>query len=178
MVWEETILKTVCTKITDGEHGSVTRVEKGHPFLNAKHILKNGLIDWASVSFIDDEVYDKLRRRCNPEENDILMTTTGTIGNIAIVTSSESFSMDRGITLLKIDHEQTDSTFVACLLRFDGIQALMQANVHASAIGHLFLNKVEQIPIILPPLKLQQQFSTFVAEVDKSKLFSELEVAA
>ena len=178
MGWEETTLKTVCTKITDGEHGSVPRVEKGHPFLNAKHVLKNGSIDWASVSFIDDEVHDKLCRRCNPEENDILMTTTGTIGNIAIVTNSEPFSMDRGITLLKIDREQMDSRFIACLLRFDGIQALMQANVHASAIGHLFLNKVEQIPIILPSLVLQQQFAAFVAEVDKSKHFSELEVAA
>ena len=170
MRWKGTILRTVCSKITDGEHGSVPRVEIGHPFLNAKHVLKNGLIDWASVSFTDDEVHEKLCRRCSPEKNDILMTTTGTIGNIAIVPDMESFSMDRGITLLKLDYELVDSVFIACMLRFDGIQALMQSNVHASAIGHLFLNKVEQIPIILPPLDMQRQFSNFVAQVDKSKV--------
>ena len=169
MRWRETILRTVCSKITDGEHGSVPRVEIGHPFLNAKHVLKNGLIDWASVSFTDDEVHEKLCRRCSPEKNDILMTTTGTIGNIAIVPDMESFSMDRGITLLKLDYELVDSVFIACMLRFDGIQALMQSNVHASAIGHLFLNKVEQIPIILPPLDMQRQFADFVRQVDKSK---------
>ena len=170
MRWKGTILRTVCSKITDGEHGSVPRVEIGHPFLNAKHVLKNGLIDWASVSFTDDEVHEKLCRRCSPEKNDILMTTTGTIGNIAIVPDMESFSMDRGITLLKLDYELVDSVFIACMLRFDGIQALMQSNVHASAIGHLFLNKVEQIPIILPPLDMQRQFADFVAQVDKSKV--------
>ena len=170
MRWKGTILRTVCSKITDGEHGSVPRVEIGHPFLNAKHVLKNGLIDWASVSFTDDEVHEKLCRRCSPEKNDILMTTTGTIGNIAIVPDMESFSMDRGITLLKLDYELVDSVFIACMLRFDGIQALMQSNVHASAIGHLFLNKVEQIPIILPPLDMQRQFADFVRQVDKSKV--------
>ena len=176
--WIQTALKAVCCKITDGEHGSVPRVEQGYPFLNAKHILRDGTIDWKDVSCISRDVYEKLYKRCKPEKNDILMTTTGTIGNVAIVSTFKPFSMDRGITLLKTNSEQVNSQFIAYLLRFEGMQAIMSANVHASAIGHLFLNKVEQLPVILPPLKLQQQFAAFVAEVDKSKHFSELEVAA
>lgn len=168
--WIQTALKAVCCKITDGEHGSVPRVEQGYPFLNAKHILRDGTIDWKDVSCISRDVYEKLYKRCKPEKNDILMTTTGTIGNVAIVSTFKPFSMDRGITLLKTNSEQVNSQFIAYLLRFEGMQAIMSANVHASAIGHLFLNKVEQLPVILPPLKLQQQFAAFVAEVDKSKL--------
>ena len=38
--------------------------------------------------------------------------------------------------------------------------------------------QVEGFTLPLPPLELQQQFAAFVAQVDKSKHFSELEVAA
>ena len=36
--------------------------------------------------------------------------------------------------------------------------------------------KDELIPV--PPIELQEQFATFVEQVDKSKLYSEMEVAA
>ena len=167
--WDKVVLKDVCHKITDGEHGSVPRVLQGHPFLNAKHIKKDGSIDWMTVSFVADEVHDKIYKRCNPETDDILMTTTGSIGNIAIVPRICPFSMDRGITLLKINHEKINARYISTLLRFNGLQSIMQANIHASAIGHLFLNQVECLPIILPPLALQNQFAAFVERVDQQK---------
>lgn len=97
------------------------------------------------------------------------MTTTGTIGNVAITPETEAFSMDRGITLLKIDRSIVNSAFVTWLLRFEAMQSIMKANIHASAIGHLFLNKVEQLPVIVPPLMQQDNFAAFCDQVGKSK---------
>ena len=167
--WDQVNMKAVCTKITDGEHGSVPRETTGHPFLNAKHIKQDGSIDWDSITFISDEVHQKIYKRCNPEPGDILMTTTGTIGNVAITPETEAFSMDRGITLLKIDRSLVNSAFITWLLRFEAMQSIMKANIHASAIGHLFLNKVEQLPVIVPPLMQQNDFAFFCDQVDKSK---------
>lgn len=162
-------MKAVCLKITDGEHGSVPRTLNGHPFLNAKHVKSDGTIDWKNVTYTSSEVHEKIYKRCNPQAKDILMTTTGTIGNIAIVPEIEPFSMDRGITLLKLNLQKVNPIFVAWLLRFDSMQNIMKANVHASAIGHLFLNKVEKLPVILVDIELQNQFADFVASIDKSK---------
>ena len=167
--WKLTNMKAVCLKITDGEHGSVPRTLNGHPFLNAKHIKPDGWIDWKNVTYTSSEVHEKIYKRCNPQVNDILMTTTGTIGNIAIVPEREPFSMDRGITLLKLNSQKVNPIFIAWLLRFDSMQNIMKANVHASAIGHLFLNKVEKLPVILVDIELQNQFADFVASIDKSK---------
>ena len=169
--WGYDVMKSVCTKITDGEHGSVKRAEKGHPFLNAKHVKPSGDIDWDTVTYTSDEVHDFIYKRCNPEGNDILMTTTGTIGNVAVVPiDREQFTMDRGITLLKLDNTKVKPSYVAWLLRHSAIQDIMKSNVHASAIGHLFLNKVEQIPVMMPDINVQEEFSSFVKQVDKSKL--------
>ena len=167
--WKLTNMKAVCLKITDGEHGSVPRTLNGHPFLNAKHVKSDGTIDWKNVTYTSSEVHEKIYKRCNPQAKDILMTTTGTIGNIAIVPEIEPFSMDRGITLLKLNLQKVNPIFVAWLLRFDSMQNIMKANVHASAIGHLFLNKVEKLPVILVDIELQNQFADFVASIDKSK---------
>lgn len=41
--------------------------------------------------------------------------------------------------------------------------------VTGSAQPKLNQKRLNDIPIILPPLNLQQQFAAFVAEVDKSK---------
>lgn len=168
--WLEDDMKGICTKITDGEHGSVARSDSGHAFLNAKHIKKDGTIDWKTVTYTNDEIHNKIYARCNPELGDILLTTTGTIGNVAIVPDVAPFSMDRGITLLKLRSDKVKNTFVTTLLGSKGIQDVMSSNVHASAIGHLFLNKVMKIPVIVPPLELQERFSAFVAQTDKSKL--------
>ena len=163
-------LSEICEKITDGEHGSVARVPSGHPFLNAKHVLKNGQIDWDTITYIGNEDHQRIYKRCNPEEGDILLTTTGTIGNVAIMPKSEEVSMDRGITLLKIDRQRVTSEFVAELLKQPSIQTEMGVNVHASAIGHLFMNKVKKLPAILPSMERQIKFTAFVRQVDKSKL--------
>ena len=163
-------LEEICEKITDGEHGSVTRISEGHPFLNAKHILKNGQIDWNTITFIGDDDHKRIYKRCNPEEGDILLTTTGTIGNVAIMPVYEEVSMDRGITLLKIDHKKVTSEFVAELLKQPSVQAEMGVNVHASAIGHLFMNKVKKLPAIIPSMDKQIEFTDFVKQVDKSKV--------
>lgn len=165
-------LVELCEKITDGEHGSVTRITNGHPFLNTKHILKNGNIDWNTVTFIGDADHQRIYKRCNPEKGDILLTTTGTIGNVAILPEYEEVSIDRGITLLKINHKKVTSEFMAEMLKQESIQMQMGANVHASAIGHLFMNKVKKLSVILPAMEKQMEFTRFVQQVDKSKVIA------
>ena len=117
-----------------------------------------------------DTDHQKIYKRCNPEKGDILLTTTGTIGNVAILPECEEVSMDRGITLLKIDRTKVTSEFVAEMLRQESIQMQMGANVHASAIGPLFMNKVKKLPVILPNIERQIEFTKFVKQVDKLKL--------
>ena len=46
----------------------------------------------------------------------------------------------------------------------------MTANVNVSAIGYLFHNKDEQLPAIIPPIEKQEECTSFVAHVDKSKM--------
>lgn len=168
--WKTTTFDDVSVKITDGEHATVPRVEDGYIFLNARNVLKAGKIDLTGVTYISEENHNRIYKRCNPEPGDILLTTTGTIGNVAIVPEMDAFSMDRGITLIKQDRSVINSVFFAVAIQMDSMQMHMKNGIHASAIGHLFMNKVKALPIFVPPLDLQNQFADFVALTDKSKL--------
>ena len=159
-------LKDLCTKITDGEHGSVPRIETGHIFLSAKNILSSGVIDQRNISFIDDDWYNKIYRRCGPQKNDILMTTTGTIGNVAIVVSDPKFVFDRGITLLR-PRESVSPVFLANLLRTESVQAQMQEGKHGSALKHFFINQVERLSVFLPNEAKQKSFAKAVTQINK-----------
>lgn len=57
---------------------------------------------------------------------------------------------------------------------------LIDISAWVTGIDQKKLNRenLDSIPVALPPVDIQEQFAAFVAEVDKSKHFSELEVAA
>ena len=86
----------------------------------------------------------------------------------------DAFSMDRGITLIKQDRSIINGTFFSVAMQMDSLQMHMRNGIHASAIGHLFMNKVKALPILVPHLALQNEFAAFVEQVDKSKLVSQI----
>ena len=172
--WKKATFDDVSVKITDGEHATVPRVTEGYVFLNARNVLKNGKIDLTGVTYISEDNHNRIYKRCNPEPEDILLTTTGTIGNVAIVPDMDAFSMDRGITLIKQDRSIINGTFFSVAMQMDSLQMRMKKGIHASAIGHLFMNKVKALPILVPPLALQNKFAAFVEQVDKSEFIARI----
>ena len=172
--WKKATFDDVSVKITDGEHATVPRVTEGYVFLNARNVLKNGKIDLTGVTYISEDNHNRIYKRCNPEPEDILLTTTGTIGNVAIVPDMDAFSMDRGITLIKQDRSIINGTFFSVAMQMDSLQMRMKKGIHASAIGHLFMNKVKSLPILVPSLTLQNEFAAFVEQVDKSEFITQI----
>ena len=52
--WELKTLGELCTKITDGEHGTVKRLESGRLYLMARNIDRKGNLDLSDVSYISE----------------------------------------------------------------------------------------------------------------------------
>ena len=59
-------------------------------------------------------------------------------------------------------------------MQMGSLQMRMKKGIHASAIGHLFMNKVKALPILVPPLDLQNEFAAFVEQVDKSEFITRI----
>ena len=172
--WKKCTFKDVSTKITDGEHGTVPRVDEGEGYLYfmARNITKEGEIDLSETSFVPPEIHEKIYKRCNPEKDDLLLVCVGaTIGKCTLVSEiMGEFSMARSVALIKPNKEMVTSNFLINLLRSEAIQNDIDHCSHAAAQAGLYTNMINSLEAFVPPMDLQIEFDTFCEQVDKSKL--------
>ena len=107
--WKWVKLGDICTKITDGTHHTPKYIIDGVPFISVKDV-RNYKINFSNTKFISKEEHNELIKRCFPEESDILITKSGTIGRLAIVPNIE-FSLFVSVALLKIQQDKIDSKY-------------------------------------------------------------------
>lgn len=168
--WNEVTLNDVSDKITDGEHGTVPRVESGKLYLMARNITESNKIDLTEISYIPEENHKKIYSRCNPEKGDLLLVCVGaTIGKVALVPDMEEFSMARSVALIKPNKSLMNSLFLLYLIKSDYVQAQIKNCIHAAAQAGLYTNMVKNLKFRLPPNELQKKFAEFVEKVDKQK---------
>ena len=172
--WKKCTFKDVSTKITDGEHGTVPRVDEGEGYLYfmARNITKEGEIDLSETSFVPPEIHEKIYKRCNPEKDDLLLVCVGaTIGKCTLVSEiMGEFSMARSVALIKPNKEMVTSNFLINLLRSEAIQNDIDHCSHAAAQAGLYTNMINSLEAFVPPMDLQIEFDTFCEQVDKSKV--------
>lgn len=163
-------LDSVSDKITDGEHGTVPRIEKGIPYLMARNISVNNSLDFKEVSYIDKSVHEKIYSRCNPQQGDLLIVCVGaTIGKVALVPEMEQFSMARSVALVKYNRAIINGNYLLWLFNHNYMKSQLKNSSNESAQAGLYIGKIKKLKIPVPPIELQNQFKNFVNQVDKLK---------
>ena len=166
--WPKNKLGDIADKITDGEHQTPQRSTHGIKLLSARNI-RDGFIDVEDVDYVSSEEHERIKRRCNPEPGDVLISCSGTIGRVATVTTPEPFSLVRSVALIKPKRDVIDSTFLEYHLRTPALHSKMQRSANASSQANLFQGQIRELPITLPPLPLQREFALRVQAVEKLK---------
>lgn len=168
--WNEVTLNDIAIKITDGEHGTVPRVDNGKLYLMARNITTSNTIDLSEVSYIPEENHRKIYKRCNPEKNDLLLVCVGaTVGKVALVPEMEEFSIARSVALIKPNKKVISSLYLLSLMNSDYMQSQIKNCVHAAAQAGLYTNMIKELKFKLPPIELQNKFAVFVNQINKQK---------
>lgn len=162
-------LKEVCHKITDGKHGGCEQeADSGYYYVGAREIY-DGAIHYGTAPQITCADFAKDYRRCNIEQGDMVIVNTGaTIGKSAIASSplTERTLLQKSVALIKVKTDVISAEFLRYCYMANPSMYMVES---ASAQPNLLLSKMNATVIYLPPLELQQQFSAFIAQVDKSK---------
>ena len=144
----------------------------GIPFLKVADL--NELIDTGKYScstFIPLERYEQLlHKELTPKENDILITSRGTLGKCYIVQSDDEFYFQDGmISWLSNLSPKVSSIYISYLFAQPYIQKQIESLQAGSTVAYLSIAMLKKINVILPPKKLQDDFATFVERVDQQK---------
>ena len=121
-------------------------------FLNTKNVTPNGF-DFSNNMYITKEK-DKELRNGKLKVGDIVLTTRGTVGNLAFYTKEipyENIRINSGMVILRLDKSKVKIA-------------------NGSAQPQLPISKMNHILIMVPPLELQNKFSEIVKTVNQRKL--------
>ena len=181
--WELKPLASLCRKVTDGTHHSPPIVEKGVPYVTAKHLKKTGLEFHAKPWYVSEEEHKKIFSRCNPEKNDVLYIKDGATTGLAAINEYDfEFSMLSSLALLKPNFELVNSEFLCMFLNHPRTKLVLTANMAGAAITRLTLAKIKDVKVPLPDINTQEKFKevyisvrALLNKVKTSDRLSELE---
>jgi type I restriction enzyme S subunit len=162
--WSAVKMKDVCDLITDGEHATPQRVPSGVPLATAKNV-RDGFLDMTQTDFVASETAEKCWKRCKPHHADILMVCVGaTTGRVCLVTNPPDMVLVRSVALLRPNIKRIEATFLDLFLRSPSGQSQIWGGVRQNAQPCLYLGKMSEFTIQLPPLSEQRRI---VAKVEQ-----------
>ena len=171
---KQTSIKESGLTISDGNYSSKYPrseefVESGIPFIRANN-LKNGTVVDEDMYFITPKKHAILLKG-HLKSNDVLITTRGNIGQVAIVPKKHNDSnINAQIVLLRDENDRFVPQYLLWALQTEEAKSQYIELQTGTALKQLPVGRLEQVIIKEPPIELQEQFATFVEQTDKSKL--------
>ena len=157
--WISTSLNDVTTQITDGEHITPKRTLEGIKLLSARNI-KNGFIDLSpGVDFVPESEFMRIRKRCWPQKGDILMSCSGSIGRVTLVSTDEPLSLVRSVALIRPNPDRVVSKYLEHYLRSSYMQTMINRSANQSSQANIFNEPIKALPCLLPPIDKQKHFA-------------------
>jgi type I restriction enzyme S subunit len=142
-------------QITDGTHNSPPYVDSGIPMLDSKHVKDGFMIDDTEPEkFISPSTDAMLAMRCKPRAGDILISSRGSIGKIAIVREGQDFNIMGNMILIRLPGA-VSRNFAAFYLhsQINHIESIARGVAQKG----LYLNQVRDYEIPLPSLPEQHR---------------------
>ncbi|WP_416862832.1 restriction endonuclease subunit S [Helicobacter ganmani] len=169
--WQRVKLGEAPLQIIDGDRG------KNYPkqnelfdngyclFLSTKNVL-NAKFDFTECQFINKEK-DEILRKGKLQIDDIVLTTRGTIGNIALYRENidyKNIRINSGMVILRPDIMEVNSTFL--LYAMLNSKKYIDNFVSGSAQPQLPIKDLSNLTIPLPPLETQQRIAEILSSLD------------
>lgn len=176
--WKMKPLKKISSLIVNGntpKGGESVYVSDGIMFFRSQNVWRNR-IDYEDVAFIDADTNAKMQKSVL-HRNDILITKTGRIntensslGRAALYEGETGAANINGHVYLIRLNEGVSHQFVLRIL----IGAEYRDYIRSVCVGGIDkrqINKehVEEFPIILPPLELQESFAKKIQSIESQK---------
>ena len=174
MEWRELHLETmadIVSGITKGRKIAGKQLTKV-PYMAVSNV-KDGYIDWSTVKTIEATDQEINQYRLLPD--DVLMTEGGDpdkLGRGAIIrTPLENCIHQNHIFRVRLDESHILPDYFAEYLKHQRAKRyFLGCAKQTTGIASINMKQLKALPVLRPPLELQNEFSAFIRQVDKSKV--------
>ena len=141
-----------------------------HPYLRATDMKNETILD-DDIHYIDDEVYEHIKRYI-VKGGDIYLTNVGVnLGMAGVVPDKFDGAnlTENAVKLVPKTEKVIDGVFLAHYINSPGIQDYINERKMSVGVPKLAIFRIETMPLLLPPMDVQKRFIEFCKHVDKSK---------
>lgn len=164
--WNTYTLAEMCDGIGDGLHGTPEYDENGeYPFINGNNLISGIIQINPSTKKVNKKTYEKHYIKIS--QNAILLSINGTLGKIAFY-NGEQVMLGKSACYCNLKDE-VNRIFVYNIMKTDAFARYLEDNATKSTIKNVGLKAIREYRLIMPPIPLQNQFSSFVERVDQQK---------
>lgn len=169
--WQQLTVNDVCVSVVRGPFGSALKKEFFVPpsdttykVYEQKHAIQKS--STIGTYYVTAEKYNELRRfECH--SGDILMSCSGTMGELyQLPAGCERGIINQALCKFTLNERILPIVFLAYMRETIGNLETKGSGIQNIAA----VSYVKAMPINLPPMRVQEQFATFVEQADKSKL--------
>ena len=171
MHWETKRLIDICRTIVDCPHSTphYTTKDTGYKCIRTSAVKKNKIL-WEKVECISKQEYEERIKRKRPEKGDVIYTREGAIlGIAAVIDRDYNVALGQRSMLLSPDIYKCTPCFLSMAMNFDSFLGKALGGVSGSASPHINVGDIKALEIIAPPIEIQNQFSTFVEQIEQQK---------
>lgn len=171
--WKQFTFENAPLEIIDGDRGvnypkQADFMPFGHClFLNAGNVTENGF-DFSNCSFISEEK-DKKLRKGKLSRQDIVLTTRGTVGNLAFYNEKVSYDhirINSGMVIFRVDQNEIFPRYFYFLLKSNIFKEQVKAYATGSAQPQLPIRDIKRFEFLLPPLPEQRAIAEVLGALD------------
>lgn len=172
--WSECTLESLADIVSGITKGRKTKDENliEVPYMAVSNV-KDGHIDWRTVKTIMATTQEINQYRL--QSDDVLMTEGGDpdkVGRGAIIKNPpENCIHQNHIFRVRLNEKVILPTFFAEYLQHQKAKRyFLGCAKQTTGIASINMRQLKAMPVLLPPIELQEQFATFVSKIDKSRL--------
>ena len=141
-----------------------------HPYLRTTDMKNSTIID-DDIHYIDEEVFQKIKRY-TVNAGDIYLTNVGVNLGMAgtIPERYDGANLTENAVKLIPKSNNFNGDFLAFYINSSGIQDYITERKMTVGVPKLAIFRIETMPLVIPPIEIQNKFADFVQQIDKSKL--------
>lgn len=169
--WKDVVLKDVLSEkgYIRGPFGSALKRSKmkseGIPVYEQQNAIYDNRI---FRYYIDDEKYQSLKR-FTTLPNDLIISCSGTVGKVSIIKENDPKGIiSQALLTLRVNNELIHPEFLKYFFTsYEGYNSLVSRSTGSVQVNISKRAVIEEIPIKLPPLDIQEKIVYYLKLIDK-----------
>lgn len=162
--WEWISIEDLAEKIIDYRGKTPNKSSSGIPLITAK-VIRDGQLQ-NITEFISEEEYTIWMKRGFPQKNDVLFTTEGPLGEVALLDIDEKIALAQRVLLIRGKSEILDNSYLKEALRSELVKSQIEKYSTGSTVKGIRQSEFRKVKIPIPPLDTQQQIVTILKKAE------------